>query len=475
MRAWLRRALTWVTGVLVMLVSSAVAIWLAIQVTPMQSVSAAGQTVQVGAASPNLDLSGPGELDLFGQVIATRPRFDGPIRPRLELTHITVDAQVGGLVHPGVHDDVRLSISRQLAFGWERYCLWETIVAGAFAALLLLAISGLHRASRTTTFKAVGVGVVTVCALNTGGVYLLASSTPRALQQVRTLDGLVARSPDPTPRAAGPTLLGVQALVLGDSTAAGLGNQPVDRPTTLDRACGRSKDSYASDLATVNNWQVLNLACSGATVRDGVLGVQVVGGTVAPPQLAVAQRASTASVVIVSVGANDVQWAPLTALCAHATACNDEASTAYYQKLLASFTQDYNSLLQQLADLPQHPTVLINEYYNPFGHTVGCLDHQGLTTEKVKTLDARLAALNTVLHNGAQTFDFTPVEQHFAGHELCSAQPYVQGLNAPAPLHPTAAGEIAIALADQQALYQLHVNPQPTTSREPAPNGTHHT
>ena len=33
----------------------------------MQTVSAAGQTAQVGAAIPSLSWSGPGELDLFGR------------------------------------------------------------------------------------------------------------------------------------------------------------------------------------------------------------------------------------------------------------------------------------------------------------------------------------------------------------------------------------------------------------------------
>jgi hypothetical protein len=35
---------------------------------------------------------------------------------------------------------------------------------------------------------------------------------------------------------------------------------------------------------------------------------------------------------------------------------------------------------------------------------------------------------------------------------LCTADPYVQGPGDPAPLHPTVAGELVIALADQQAL-----------------------
>jgi len=73
-------------------------IWLALQVAPLQTVSAAGQTAQVGAAGPSLSLSGPGELDLFGQVMPTKPQFDGPIRPLLRLTRITIDRQVAQLL-----------------------------------------------------------------------------------------------------------------------------------------------------------------------------------------------------------------------------------------------------------------------------------------------------------------------------------------------------------------------------------------
>ena len=65
---------------------------------------------------------------------------------------------------------------------------------------------------------------------------------------------------------------------------------------------------------------------------------------------------------------------------------------------------------------------------------------------------SRLSQLNQVLAQGAQTFGFGIATPPFAGHELCTADPYVQGPGDPAPLHPTADGELAIALADQQAL-----------------------
>jgi hypothetical protein len=50
---------------------AAASIAVALLVTPMQRVAVAGQTVRVGAAAPLLSVSGPGELDLFGQRLPT--------------------------------------------------------------------------------------------------------------------------------------------------------------------------------------------------------------------------------------------------------------------------------------------------------------------------------------------------------------------------------------------------------------------
>src|SRR5207244_2693406 len=166
-------------------------------------------------------------------------------------------------------------------------------------------------------------GLIVVVAVNVGGVLLTASSTPRMLRSVKTLDDLVGADPLATPP---PTLVrplpGVQAVVIGDSTAAAVGNPPVRNATALDLACRRSSESYAADLAVVNHWNVLNLACSGATVQNGLIGVQVLSnGQVAPSQLVEAERATHAKVIIVSVGADDVEWSIMTRLCVASAVC----------------------------------------------------------------------------------------------------------------------------------------------------------
>ncbi|MGH3233852.1 MAG: SGNH/GDSL hydrolase family protein [Streptosporangiaceae bacterium] len=445
------------------------------QVAPLQTVSAAGQTAQVGAAmSPlsSLSLSGPGELDLFGEVMPTKPRFTGPIRPLLQLTHITINPQVSQLLRSDSPHTLELNLSQQLAQGWTRYFEWETLIAAGFAVVALIAVAGLRRQSHQKMAKTVIAGLVTVVAVNVGGVLLTASSTPGVLRSVKTLDDLVGADPLAVPQ---PTVIrplpGVQAVVIGDSTAAAVGNPIAQNATALDRACGRSGESYAADLAAVNDWNVLNLACSGATVPNGLLGVQVLGdGQVAPSQLVETERATHAKVIIVSVGADDVDWSIMTRLCVASTVCNDKVSSAFFSKQIGDFTRSYYELLGDLAGLPGRPDVLVNQYYSPFGADLRCLASYGITAAKVRVLAARLGQLNTVLAQGAETFGFGVTDPPFAGHELCTADPYVQGPGDPAPLHPTAAGELAIALADQQALPKVEgLVPAPSPSPSISP------
>ena len=352
--------------------------------------------------------------------------------------------------------------------------MWETLIAAGFAVVPLIAVAGLRRQSHRTMLKTTGIGVAVVVAVNIGGVLLTASSTPKVLSSVKTLDELVGTDPlQAAPERVTRPLTGVQAVVIGDSTAAAVGNPPVSGASALDQACGRSSVSYAADLATVNNWNVLNLACSSATIQNGLLGAQVLGnGQVVSPQLTEAERATHAKVVIVSVGADDVQWSIMTRLCVASTVCNDKVSSAYFSQLLNAFTTSYYQLLGDLANLPGSPAVLINEYYSPFGPDVGCLAKYGLTPAKEQVLAARLGQLNAILAQGARTFGFGVADPPFTGHELCTAEPYVQGPADPAPLHPTATGELVIALADQQELAKLE-NPVPApTASSSAAAGT---
>jgi lysophospholipase L1-like esterase len=453
LRSILRRVSHGLVGAGTVLVVTVASIAFGLRVTPLQSVSALGQTVGVGAAAPSLSFSGPGEVDLFGQPLPTSVRFLGPVRPRLVLTTITLNQQVEGLFDPATSDGSARALGDGLASGWTRYFVWETAYVALGALLLLGIIAGWrrHAWSWKKTVVIVLGGLALVEAVNVGLIVLTAATAPAKFHDVRSLGELVGRSEDaPIAAAPGPALAGVRAVVLGDSTAAGLGDAPLADPTALDLACARSADAYATHLADVNRWNVRNLACSGATISAGVLGPQPVGGRMIPAQLAVAKRATEATAIVVSVGANDLRWAPMIRLCAAFAECNDKASTVYYQRSLALFARDYYELLRQLAALPNHPRVVINLYYAPFAADADCVT--GLTPAKISILLDRLDGLNAVLAQGAKTFGYLAVQPDFTGHGACTDHPYVQGLTDPAPFHPTATGELVIALADERAL-----------------------
>lgn len=434
---------------------AAIAIGVALRVTPMQTVTVAGQVIKVGATAPWLSTSGPGEVDLFGQSLPTVVDFAGPVRPKLALTQISIDSELANFAQETSARSATQRLGSQLDDGWTQYFGWEAAIAGLIALVLTGAVAGWRRLPAKSTVWLLVAGLVLTELVNIGAIVFAAGSARTALGQVRSLNQLVGSDPAPVQRQVqrhGRPLPGYQAVVIGDSTASGAGLPPVSRPSRADKACGRSADSYAADLAGANNWKVLNLACNSATIRRGLLGAQRKHGMRMPPQLGTAVRARDASVVIVSVGADDLQWSAIVGFCAAAPQCDDRASTAFFQQKLAAFSRDYFQLLTQLAALPGRPRVIVNGYYDPFGSDLACVAGHGLSSEKVTILSSRLATLNKVLATGAREFGYLSVQPSFAGHQLCSPQPYVQGPGGPAPFHPTELGQLEIALADQVAL-----------------------
>jgi lysophospholipase L1-like esterase len=451
-----------------LLLTAVLAAGAALEVTPMQTVTVAGQVISVGAAL-RPGLSGPGEVDLFGQSLATAVSFPGPVRPRLELTQITLNSELADFVKGGTPRQAAAALRIALVSGWERYFGWEAAAAGLAALILAGALAGWRRLPGRSTAWILAAALVTTELINGGAIALTATGAQDALRHVHSLNQLVASAPIPAQQDGRPSppVRGVQEVVLGDSTAAGAGLPLTDHPSAADRGCGRSSESYGQDLAAANGWKVVNLACDSATIRQGVLGAQQRSGVQIPAQIAAASQIKDPTVVIVSVGADDLQWSTILAACAVESHCDNRAAAAFFQQKLADFSTTYLQLLIQLAALPGHPVVIINGYYDPFGSDIGCVVSHGLTAAKIRTLNAWLTALNQVLAKGAAQSGFLSAQPSFAGHQLCSPQPYVQGLGAAAPFHPTALGQLAIALADQAALARQPASGTPASSDSP--------
>jgi hypothetical protein len=435
---------------------------IALLVSPPQSIQTAGQSLEL-SAGPALSTSGPGTLALFGQSIPTTQQFSGPIRPRLQWAEVThYDQLLLALRQPR-------DLGQDLRGGWGSYFTRELLIAVLVAAGLSAVILLLAR----RRWSLVLTGML-VAAMIAGGVDAIAVSSAASglnqLSQVRTLDELVGRSPlgvvAPPPKPASTV---ATTVVIGDSTAAGAGNPVVLNATPDDVACRRSRDSYAADISAVNGSAVVNLACTNASIEEGLFGPEVINGRIVPAQLATLATMTGVRTVIVSIGANEMHWAALMELCLVSPQCDDSASAAWFAQALDSFTIDYYDLLQHLATLPGAPQVIINEYYDPLPAKPTCSGQPDVTAAKSAVLLDRLTQFNTVLSEGAASFGFAAVDPTFSGHELCTSQSFVQGLGAAAPLHPNAAGELAIALADERPLLNP-APPHPTEDPTPSPS-----
>ena len=486
---WHRPPAVWAGRSFLVLLVALTAMIVALAVAPRASVSVFGQTVEVGAVTPSrhLGLSGPGEADLFGEgVVDTVQRFDGPIRPRIVWQRFNRNDDAAAFIQSDSSDGRRTvetgsdQVGDALVAGWTRYFLGLVIAAGAIGGALYLLTVGaaalLGRAHgtrrRSQHLVLLVASVVASLIVTLGFTALTVRTAVRSLGSISSLSDLVgtatvAQVPDPV----GPVRTGVDVVVIGDSTAAGIGNTPVADPTEQDTACQRSADSYASSLQTVSGLTVLNLACSSATVQAGLLGPQFAGQLRVPPQVGALRSVRDPGLVVVSVGANDVGWSDFLTLCYGLPRCDDEASDKLFQSRLDRFKIPYAQLLQALSDLPGHPPVVVTEYYDPFGSTFDCAELQDpkaraggppgygfgpdpgqdnqerKVEEKIEPLRSELRRMNAVLRQGAEAFGFTVVQPRFAGHELCTAQSWVQGMSDPAPFHPRAAGELAIAAA----------------------------
>jgi lysophospholipase L1-like esterase len=464
------------------------AMTLALAVTPKAGVSVFGQQVKVGAVppSPGLGLSGPGEADLFGEgIVETIQHFDGPIRPLIVWQRFNRNDDAAAFIQSGSADGRRTvstgsaDVGRQLAAGWTRYFGWLVVTAAVLGGVLYLVTAGAvalagrdHRRSRAAHLGLLGASVAAALVLTLGFTALTVRTAVHELGSVTSLSDLVGPANlAPVPAAVGPKRADTDVVVIGDSTAAGIGNTPIAEPSREDTACQRSADAYASSLRSIAGVSVLNLACSSASVANGLLGPQPAAGTTLPPQVGVLRSVQAAKVVVVSIGANDVGWSDFLRYCYGLPRCDDEASNKLFQSRLDSFKIQYAQLLQQLSDLPTHPRVIVTKYYDPLGSSFDCPALQDPQAEaggppgygfgpdpgkdnqddkvrqKIRPLRLELAGMNAVLEQGAEAFGFAVVQPRFDGHELCTDQPWVQGMRDQAPFHPTAAGELAISAA----------------------------
>ena len=234
---------------------------------------------------------------------------------------------------------------------------------------------------------------------------------------------------------------------LGDSVASGAGlsgEQAIE--------CDRSPLAYPHIVAASAGLSLTQLACSGAKIDEGLYGSQD-GIT---PQLDAAFSGGVPSLMTITIGANDARWTQFLRQCYYIK-CGYSVDTARSAAYLADLKLELNILLAKIHQKSDGnpPRILVNGYYNPFS-SGSCDEIQEITSREASWISGRVSAMNRSISSTVSKYSYASyVPISFRGHDLCSSDSWIQGLNASAPFHPTEQGQQAIAQANLKKLEKL--------------------
>lgn len=241
-------------------------------------------------------------------------------------------------------------------------------------------------------------------------------------------------------------------IALGDSIAAGVGL----KDDSDSSACNRTNQSYPNLLANQQHYKLTNLACSGATFLHGILGSQDVNELAVTPQIDQLLTQPKPDLITLTAGANDAGWTTIFAKCYSGT-CGTAADTA---AITASLEQVSAELTAALARIESQygssaPPVVVTGYHQvfPASPPADCTDLAGIDTTELAWGRQLQQKIGDTIQKASAGFSFARYAAvDFSGHELCSADPWVQGLTDRQPYHPTAAGQAAFAASIIKAL-----------------------
>jgi hypothetical protein len=464
-------------SLLLVLVCLLLALPATILITPDQQVTVAGQNIGVGARIPSLSWTGPAQLVQIGntQLDIVPLRVVGPLRPRLTLGPVQRNAEAAAALEPDKRADARQAAVDDITSAFVRWYAWAAAILVALTAALVAAASclrillTLRRESRTkgealtvtqlwhrsrNQIWGMFTAATTVMVLAWGACGVLAyTGAVNGMRQVRSLQDLVGTL-YLAPAAVGPVVEGYVGAVIGDSRAARDGGPLIAGPTEEDRACGRSLDSLAQEIQGLISAPVANLACSGATIPNGLRGSQSRNGLGLPPQVGLLKQLAGLRFVVVVIGPNDLSWGDQLRYCYGVADCHDRLTGGEFTYRLAAFDHHYGDLLHDLNDLPDSPQVIVMTSYDIFAAEAACPDALGppgaigLSQQNIELLRTRNEQLNDVLVAGAEKYEFSvaePVLTPLCEERADTLGPDIQGLTDQAPFHPTGIGVLRMA------------------------------
>jgi len=250
-------------------------------------------------------------------------------------------------------------------------------------------------------------------------------------------------------------------VAMGSSYASGPGVGTYDASSG---ACARSTSNYARLFAVARGYELVDVSCSGATIRDVLVGSESL-----PPQIDAVDRRTR--LVTVTIGGNDVGYmADLLG-----RSCRDEAITngtsAAACEVLPSdeVTRRFAALPADLlavasAIRSRSPSVMIVfvEYLPALPGAGTCPQRVPLAPADADAMRATYDRLTTDFVDAASRSGALLVRDARigTGHDACSASPFVAqyhpavtpGWDSPVPYHPNQAGMSAVAAALKRLL-----------------------
>lgn len=245
----------------------------------------------------------------------------------------------------------------------------------------------------------------------------------------------------------------------GDSIASGNGSQKPYGFNSANNRCNRSPGAYAPLLASAQSLQLTFVACAGAKITDVIHGMKTERGQFDT-------LSSATALATITVGGNDVEQGAFALRCVMPFGSCDQNSSEYKRTMglirdvLPDRLQDAFRIMARQAP---NATILVVGYPQlivpPGNACTYFVDSEKAAVRSVigglnNALQAAVQQVNNTTGGGRFKFvDPNATGSPWLGHELCSANSYVNGFspfNNEDSFHPNVPG--------QKAYYKLIEN-----------------
>jgi lysophospholipase L1-like esterase len=215
-------------------------------------------------------------------------------------------------------------------------------------------------------------------------------------------------------------------VALGDSYSSGVGTGVYD---PASGACARSPLSYPPLWAAEHHAASFGFAaCSGAKTADVVAS-----------QTSALQPET--DLVTITIGGNDAGFGPVLQTCTAAQSdrtCEGavDAAEAFERSVLPGRLTRTYAAIRRAAPRAQ---VIVLGYPRLFDLAPSCADPRVPNLVRRKKLNEGADVLDNVIFKTVSQqsgFSFTDVRGQFAGHGVCSADPWINGPSVPTPIGP---------------------------------------